>query len=137
MRDEVKNKIDELKELFIDSDRSNPALVYTILNELPSTFKMQTDEIQYIHKFIWDYADRYGRKPMTPYFYSCILCQQCDGICDECLADWPINVFNEHVCHGKDGLYSEWVTAIKTGDKEKAHEYAMMIRDIPFKGGIN
>lgn len=140
MRDEVKQTIDELREMAInqtqDFDLKQEYKIHMKLAHFPVN-QMSIDEIRYVHEFIWDFADKYGRKPLVPYVSHCILCEY-NGLlrpCSKCLGDWPVNNENKKLCFGRGegGLYTKWVTAVRTGEKEKAHEYAIMIRDIPFK----
>lgn len=93
------------------------------------------EELQAIHKRIWQYVVENGGKPNTPYHNDCVACEY-NGLfyfdeqfirCDHCPIDWGED---RPCCAGS--LYARWFGSI---DPIGASFLAKQIRDIPFKGG--
>lgn len=89
------------------------------------------EELQVIHKRIWNYAIEHGVKPCTPYDCDCVGChirRRYFGSCRDCVIDWG----EGRTCH--DGLYSHWLGETRMDVRRKL---AVKIRDLPFRDAIN
>lgn len=88
-----------------------------------------SEELQYIHKKIWDYAVDNNNKPDTPYDYNCAACQYCKTRCSICPIIWP----DEKRCLSNESIYAKWIFACEERDYETAKELAQQIRELPFR----
>lgn len=88
------------------------------------------EELQYIHKKIWQYAMDNGCKPITPYTGDCAACEYvaCVVGCDNCPIDWPDGLTCR--CPTDEDLFSRWCNA---RSKNEALILARQIRDVKWK----
>lgn len=109
------------------------------------TIDTPIDELQKIHKDIWDYVIKHGEKPDTQYHSNCVGCQYATIVfdmvnedfdedeyfipcmCKYCPIIWPDGL----KCGGYKSLYSKFFSC-EYGSKEGA-DIARQIRDLPFK----
>lgn len=100
------------------------------------------EELQRIHRSIWQYVVEHGTKPSTPYAYDCVACEYAmfkrslenskGSRCRYCPINWDETRGRVNCC----SLYSNWtVESTINSDSEKARGYALKIRDVPFKKG--
>ncbi len=87
------------------------------------------EEVQDIHKRIWDYTIQHGAKPVTGYMYECAACEyvyvknkDVRNKCEFCPIKWPDGL----KCYQVGSLFWEWGDA---GDRK----FAKQIRDVKFK----
>lgn len=88
-----------------------------------------------IHRRIWDYVIEHGEKPDTPYKLDCVLCSYSKD-CENCPARWSLLETDEGdpPCLNYDSPYYDWCTwSLIENDSEIVKEYAIKVRDIPFK----
>lgn len=97
------------------------------------------EEVRRIHKRIWQYVVDHGKKPETPYLHGCVLCEYDlafgNGGCLKCpVIPYSLEKTNEPITspmlHCLNGLYYLWRNASL---RSKKTEFAVKIRDIPFK----
>lgn len=89
------------------------------------------EEIKRIHQQIWQYVVENGKKPATPYLFSCSACEYVAeftdswelGHCDICPIAWGERRSKIEPC---GELYYQW-------SEFPTKETAEQIRDIPFK----
>lgn len=94
------------------------------------------EEVQRIHKLIWNYAITHDVKPKTPYHLNCACCEYTlqfhDGLvkCSRCPAIWDSTPYPH--CMNKTSPFSQW--------REHEHfrkQFAILVRDIPFRKEAN
>lgn len=112
------------------------------------TAETPIEEIQRIHKRIWNYVIEHGEKPETPYAYDCVACTYVklkrsidlttDAAfhCESCPIDWG----DLGTCGGYASVYKLWSKLSKDARDDFSTYYrtdanciAVVIRDIPFK----
>ncbi len=102
------------------------------------------EELQDIHKRIWDYTIQHGEKPDNPYIDKCVACEYACGICGfdselenrpailtdiiELCNNCPIKWEDGLICYQTGSLYRRWYFSY--GDIHD--EYAKQIRDVEF-----
>lgn len=102
------------------------------------TAETTVEELQRVHRVIWQYAVENGHKPVTPYEADCPACEyvRCrygsGNTCDFC----PINWGDLGYCTDPLSVFYMWISAIKqetTAGNIMAMRLAAIIRDVKFR----
>ena len=108
------------------------------------TSETPIEEIQKIHKDIWQYTMEHGCKPYTPYHSDCACCEYVVQhgfvdhnrlMCSKCPAIWGTEVdsMTRHCfCRKEESPYEKWLNILPLQYDAMAR-YAEQVRDIPFK----
>lgn len=91
------------------------------------------DQLEFIHKKIWNYVIEHGEKPDTPYLNNCVACDSAKHVdfgvaiivCCQCPIKWP----DEAICRCSWSLYNRW----RQSDGEVSIELAKQIRDVDWR----
>lgn len=112
----------------------------------PETWPMITkdttiEELQFIHKKIWDYVIENGLKPMVPYVARCVGCEYARQIshgsfcnCFYCPIDWKkVSDFDTCTMDNNAGIFDQFMAFSRRADVVSERQIAEKIRDCPFK----